>query len=361
MFTSGSTGVPKGVVISCGAVEHFLRIMNETYPLSPNDRVAVTAASSFDISVHNMFAAWYAGASVHIVPEAAALAPAKFIRTNQITCWFSVPSVAALMDRMHMLKPGSFPSLRQTLFCGEPLLSRVAAAWQAAAPESTVTNMYGPTEATVMCLKEDFAEGCAVTRDCIAIGRPFPGMKAGVITPETTWAADGEEGELLLAGPQLANGYLDDPERTRASFILFNGDTFYRTGDLARRDRNGTFHYLGRIDNQVKVLGYRVELEEIEFHLREVSGSKAVAAIAWPLTGASASGIVAFLAGFHGAAQEIKADMQKRLPSYMIPTRYHKISELPMNANGKVDRQTLRDILDQQRSTQLDTQPPSAG
>ena len=350
MFTSGSTGVPKGVVISCGAVDHFLRVMAADYSLTPEDRVAGTFAATFDLSVHNLFATMYAGASLHIVPDGALLSPTKLIQSHEITCWFSVPSLVELMDRMNLLKPGIFPTVRQSLFCGEPLLSKVASAWQASAPASSVTNMYGPTEATVMCLKEDFRQGCATTRDCVAIGLPFPGMKASVLKPEMTWAADGEDGELLLSGPQLADGYLDDPEKTRNSFIIIGDERWYRTGDLAHRDSNGIFHYLGRIDNQVKVLGYRVELEEIEFHLREITGCKSVAAIAWPLNGTSASGIAAFLAGFQGAVPEIKAAMQQRLPFYMVPSQFRQLAELPTNSNGKVDRRALRDLLDRRVS-----------
>jgi amino acid adenylation domain-containing protein len=347
IYTSGSTGVPKAVAIPVGAVDHFFRALDIKYPLTENDRAAETSPTSGDISVYNMFSTWRVGASLHIIPESQVMAPAKFIQEHGITTWYSVPSIAALMAKMNFLRPGAFPSLRQTLFCGEPLLSITAAAWQAAAPFSTVTNMYGPTEATVMCLGEDYGPDCAVTRDWVAIGRPYPGMKAAIATPELLWVADGESGELLLSGPQLALGYVDNEEKTRSSFVDIDDERWYRTGDLAYKDSNGVFHFLGRIDHQVKVLGYRIELGEVEFHLRDVSGCDSVAAVAWPQYGGSASGIVAFLGGFAGPTSHIKAAMQQRLPNYMVPSRFLVLPELPLNSNRKVDRKQLLDFLNE--------------
>jgi non-ribosomal peptide synthetase component F len=336
-------------VVPVGAVDHLLQALDANYPLSADDRAAETSAASFDISVYNMFSAWRAGASLHIISATKSMAPAKFIQEHEITTWFSVPSIAVFMDRIGLLKPGAFPSLRQTFFCGEPLLSSIAAAWQLAAPSSTISNMYGPTEAAVMCLGELYRPGCSITGDCVGIGRPYPGMRAAIATPELTWAADGGSGELLLSGPQLALGYLDDEKKTRSRFVEIDGERWYRTGDLSLRDSNGVFHYLGRIDNQVKVLGYRVELEEIEGYLRKITGCNSVAAIAWPLREgeASASGVVAFLGGFEGLTANIKNEMRKLLPAYMVPTRIHVLPELPLNSNGKVDRKQLHALLNQ--------------
>ena len=347
IYTSGSTGVPKAVAIPVSAVYQFFEAMDEKYALLENDRTAETSPLSGDISVYNMFSTWRAGASLHVVPDNQVMAPVKFIQDRQITLWYSVPSIAALMHRMGLLKPGAFPSLRQTLFCGEPLLTKTAAAWQAAAPNSTVTNMYGPTEATVMCLGEEYGPDCAVTQDWIAIGRPYRGMKAAVVSTDMRWVAEGVRGELLLSGPQLALGYVDNKEKTEASFVWIEGERWYRTGDLAERDDNGVFHFQGRIDHQVKVLGYRVELGEVEAHLREVTGCNSVAAVAWPQEGGSASGIVAFLGGFTGATSELRAEMQKRLPYHMVPTRFHVLTELPLNSNGKIDRKQLVESLNQ--------------
>jgi amino acid adenylation domain-containing protein len=351
MYTSGSTGVPKAVVVPVGAVDHLLQTLDMRYPIWGHDRTAGTSPVSFDVSVYDMFSTWRAGASLHIIPANQSIAPAKFIQEHRITVWSSAPSIGAVMARMGLLTPGVFPSLRQVFFAGEPLLSSIAAAWQAAAPWSKISNMYGPTEAAVLCIGQDYEPGCAVTRDCVAIGRPYPGMKAAIATPELQWVADGVSGEMLLSGPQLALGYLDDEEKTRASFPLIDGERWYRTGDLAYRDNDGVFHYLGRIDHQVKMFGgCRVELGEVESHLRELTGCNSVAAIAWPQCGGSASGIVAFLGGFDGPTSNIRAAMQQRLPNYMVPARILVLPELPLNSNGKVDRNQLVALLGQQSS-----------
>lgn len=292
MFTSGSTGVPKGVMVTVRGVHHYLCFVRGRYSPLPNDRVAAHTDLSFDLSVHDMFLAWSAGASLHVVPTAQTLAPAKFIRDHAITLWLSVPSIVGMMKRMKALRSGSFPSLRYSLFCGEPLPLSAAQAWQEAAPNSTLDNLYGPTEATVACLLQPVGASPVVTkeRDIISIGYPFTGMEAAIVnsTSPGIFLSRGERGELALAGPQLADGYFGAPELTAKRFPLIGKKRWYLTGDLAYQDPEGRFHHLGRTDNQVKVNGYRIELEEIETHLRAVCDTEyrtrsggCLACVAW--------------------------------------------------------------------------------
>ena len=152
LFTSGTTGVPKGVMIAAGSVAQYLSVTCPRFSPVPSDRVALTSEISFDFSVLEMFSAWGAGASVHVVPANQLMAPARFISDHRLTVWWSVPSIAAFMRQMKMLKPGAFPSLRYSVFGGEALPYDLAGAWQAAAPNSVVENHYGPAEATVFCI-----------------------------------------------------------------------------------------------------------------------------------------------------------------------------------------------------------------
>ena len=342
-FTSGTTGVPKGVMIAAEGVEVYLSLMQECYQLGEEDRLAETSDITFDISVFNMFMTWRSGASLHVVPASQVLAPSRFIREKAITFWFSVPSTASVMNRMRMLQPGAFPSLRCTIFAGEPLPAAAARAWQIAAPNSIIDNHYGPTEATVVCLGQRVSEPILVTpnRGIVAIGKPFRGTEVEILDSALNPVARGETGEIALAGVQVAKGYFGDQKLTSSRFPTLRGKVWYLTGDLGYQDSDGIYHHLGRGDNQIKIMGNRVELEEIEGHLREVSGTDSVAAVAWPVEHGTASGIVAFLSGANTSISDIRQAMAKRVAPYMVPTRFVEIGALPLNANGKTDRKEL--------------------
>jgi amino acid adenylation domain-containing protein len=351
-FTSGTTGIPKGVTISAGAVAHFVGAMQGRYAFEPSDRVAGLAEITFDISVFDMFVTWNCGAALLVVPATQLIAPASFIQRQKATVIFTVPSVASNMKRMKMLVPGAMPSLRYSLFSGEPLPVLSATHWTQAAPNSIVDDLYGPTEATVVCTGQRFVgpENGTPNRGVVAIGKPFPGTEVEIVDADLQVLPDGEHGELLLAGPQLSSGYFDAEDLTRASFPLRQGKRWYRTGDLAYRDSSGILHHLGRIDNQVKVRGLRVELEEVEAYLREVFRTDSVAAVAWPTKHGSADGIVAFVSGQMGVDDpEVRALIKSRLPSYMVPSTIHQVDSLPLNANGKVNRNQLIILLEEGR------------
>ncbi len=342
MYTSGSTGIPKAVIVTVGGVDHLLWTLGLDYPVRKEDRVAGTSPISFDASVYDMFSAWQVGAALYIIPVNVSLAPTKFLQENEITIWFSAPSIAAQMARMGLLKPNSFPSLHRSLFSGEALPRVVAEAWQAAAPNSKVINLWGATEISVMGIGQDYSPDCYLTGDFIAIGWPYRGVKTAIADENLKLLSNESKGELLLGGPQLALGYLDDEERTRRAFVEIEGERWYRTGDLALRDPNGVLHYLGRIDHQVKVLGgARVELGEIESHLRAVTGCESVAAVAWPMQDGVALGIVGFIGGFNGKASEVRNALKERLPANMVPSRIQIMPKIPLNSNGKVDRKQL--------------------
>ena len=354
IFTSGTTGSPKGVVIQAHSVRHFLDFGRSLYQLDQRDRVSNFSEVSFDFSVLDLWLTWDAGAALHVVPKSQLLAPAKFIQEHELTFWASVPSVIAFLGRLGQLKEGSLPSLRHTYFCGEALPLASAEAWQRAAPNSRIDNHYGPTEATVACSLERLSSPPNTTpgRGIIAIGRPYPGMRLAILAPDGSFLPQGATGELALAGPQLAAGYLGAPLETQARFRqlqhpVLGPAIWYLTGDLAYEDGEGAFHHLGRTDSQVKVLGHRLELEEVDAHLREVSGCVSAATVAWPMHHGTADGLIAFLAGTTLAPQEIIARLKERLPNHAVPREILLLPALPLSANGKTDRQKLVAILEQ--------------
>ena len=351
MFTSGSTGVPKGVAVSHGNVRAFVDRMMRRYELTPGDCMSQMFDLTFDLSVFDQFMTWEAGALLVCPSRADLVNPAGFIQANELTTWFSVPSAAMFMRRLGGLAPDAFPSLRWSLFCGEPLPTEVARAWAAAAPNSTVENLYGPTELTVACAVHRWDPEGSPRRSIhgvVPIGEPFAGLGAIVVDASLNEVAPGEQGELLVAGDQVTLGYWNDAERTDAAFVTPPGRTerFYRTGDLVTRAGAGSpLCYLGRLDHQIKILGHRVELLEVEAALRSASGRDSVAAVGWPRTESGAAGVVAFVAGGGEDLARMRAKLASRLPPYMVPRRIHTLPELPLNANGKVDRGALEALL----------------
>jgi acyl-CoA synthetase (AMP-forming)/AMP-acid ligase II len=175
-------------------------------------------------------------------------------------------------------------------------------------------------------------------------------MTAGNEDSARDWVAPGRPGELAVSGPQVAKGYLGDPDQTARRFPVLDHprlgrSRWYLTGDSAVQDERGLFHHLGRIDNQVKVMGFRVELEEVEAHLRSVCQTESVAAVGWPVVNGNASGIVAFVAGAHAELSAARDALRGRVPAYMVPSKVLALDVMPLSTNGKVDRHALRAIL----------------
>ncbi len=341
IFTSGTTGLPKGVMIPAGAARHYIAMITAHLGLQAADRALETCELGFDFSVHNMFPTWQAGASLHILPATRVMNAVKFAADSGLTVWNSVPSLAGMLRQIKALKPASLAGLRLTVFGGEQLPAGVVAAWREAAPDSAIVNLYGPTEATVFCLAQGGELPLTPGRDVVAIGRPLPGSEAAVLDPQGRPVADGTPGELAIAGCQLASGYLGAPELSAARFPDYDGQRWYLTGDLAIRDAAGSFHCLGRIDNQIKINGYRVELEEIDAHLRIVTGADVVGSVAWPCVDGTPRGIVSVVGAPAADSEQIIATLKQRIPAYMVPSRVIARDSLPLNHSGKVDRKAL--------------------
>ncbi|WP_069467626.1 AMP-binding protein, partial [Actinacidiphila rubida] len=338
LFTSGSTGHPKGVPISHANVSAFLRVNTERYDFSPEDRFGNTFDLTFDLSVFDLFMAWGSGGLLLPLAGRDVHAPLRFVRDRRITVWFSVPSVAVLQHNSGALTPGSMPSLRWSLFCGEALPASAAAAWQAAAPGSVVENLYGPTEATIACTVHRWHPRQSPARcanGIVPIGRPYPGMDAALLAADGSEVAGGGTGEICLRGPQVFSGYWRAPEQTRAAFHGRGDGLWYRTGDLGRWAADGSLLYAGRLDSQVKVLGHRVELGDVEAHLRRQDGVEQAVVVAVPGEEGGTTVLAAVLCGRDADVPAVEEGLREGLPPYMIPLTFHLVDRLPLNANGK--------------------------
>jgi amino acid adenylation domain-containing protein len=349
LFTSGTTGMPKGIGVTHANVTHFVKTMVNRYEVTCDDRFSQMFDTTFDLSVFDMFVAWQRGACVYCPSRATLLNPDKFIREHELTIWFSVPTVAMLMKRFGSLRPGRYPSLRWSLFCGEPLPVELAETWAEAAPGSVLENLYGPTELTVACTAYRWNPG-ASKRDAIGglvpIGTPLPGLGARVVDEALANVAPGEVGELLMTGPQCTPGYWKDPEATARAFVRLDGETYYRTGDLVRAPReDGPMCYVGRVDHQIKVFGHRVELEEVESVLRQEPGVHQAVAVGLPATAGGTGGVAAFVTGCNIDPLQLRARVREKLQSYAVPQTIRVLPSLPQNANGKIDRQALLGLL----------------
>ncbi len=355
MFTSGSTGTPKAVMVTAENVASMLQSVHKHFQFTDKDRFAQLADITFDQSVLEIFMTFFSGGGLHVIPPNQVMAPVKFIRDNELTVWISVPSIAGFMKKMNMLKPGVFPSLRISIFGGEALPATLARTWQKAAPNSIIENAYGPTEATVMCMSQKFKEddtSCLTpTLENVAIGQPVGDTKVAIVDSNGQFTnIPGLNGELAISGPQVTAGYWQDEMLTKKRYLLRENsehkkEVWYLTGDLVCKDKNGTFHFLGRVDNQVKVLGNRIETEEIETWLRKAAGCDTVAVIAWPIKDGSATHITGFVNGNINDIPTINRYLKEHLPPYMVPEKIIELDTLPLDTSGKVSKSTLISML----------------
>ena len=288
------------------------------------------------------------------------LIPSDFIVREKITFWNSVPSIANFMIKTGNLKPGCFPMLTHSMFCGEQFPVDIAKAWRLAAPNSTIENLYGPTEATIYIARYLYSrndESQTFKNGIVPIGRPFNEHQVALIDDKSERITCSKKGEIVFAGPQLAKGYLNDVDKTAESFVSFDWDTegrtWYKTGDLGFFNSNNDLECTGRIDNQIKISGRRIEIGEIESALSNFEKTKGAVVVPLRDSKEVVSGCVAFVLVevSREDLSQIRKQSTKFLDSIFFPKKIFFIEDFPRSQSSKIDRKALeksaRQLMDQ--------------
>ena len=344
-FTSGSTGTPKGVAVSHASVASFIPAFDETFGLTAEDVFANQAPLDFDVSVKDVYSAIYLGATVHLIPRDYFSVPTQLLdylceRRPTVLVWaVSAMCFVSIMQGFDYKVP---ETVRLVAFSGEVMPVKQLNVWRAALPQTQFANVYGPTEITCNCtyykIDRAFERG-----EVIPIGRPFAVNDVFLVGEDGTRITQPDvPGELYVGGPTVALGYWNDPERTAKAFVPHpfapegEGGIVYKTGDLARYDENGDLVYLSRVDHQIKHMGQRIELGEIDAAAHAVEGVTRACCVYDSVR----KRIRMFYTGTIDK-KELSAALHEALPPFMTPNTIRQISSMPMTKNGKIDRAKL--------------------
>jgi amino acid adenylation domain-containing protein len=340
LFTSGSTGVPKGVPVSHGGLGHYLDALDSRSDFGPDDVFAQTYDLNFDPAIHDVFASWGVGAMMQAVPPSAYRDFPTYLAEHGITVWHSTPSAIWMARETGGLEKGALDGLRWSFFGGEALRCQDVTDWLAAAPGSKLENLYGPTELSIGITWHRWAGEESERRGAngtVPIGRVHDAHEFRLVSEHGEESS--VEGELWLTGPQVTTGYLD-PADDEGRFVEHDGRRWYRTGDRVRVHPDGELVYIGRMDSQVKVHGWRVELAEVDHVVRECDGVRD--AVTVTRSAKHGTELVVFYTGDEVPESTLADGVRAVLPDSTLPRRYVHVATFPLNPNRKVDRLALR-------------------
>lgn len=352
LFTSGTTGKPKGVQITAKNIAAFDEGVAPWFDCNLTDGVFLNEISySFDVSVCALYYALSRGMTLYTVDRQTLNDPRALftaLRESEIDFWVSTPSLAEFCIRSEQFAEALLPNVKKFIFCGEVLTKKLAQEMLTRFPHAEIVNAYGPTETTVLVTAIKVDEALCANVPSIPIGYPFANLQARIAAPDGASLPEGEAGELLILGDCVSPGYLHRPDLNEKAFFTDRqtGLRGYHTGDLCRME-NGLIYYLGRMDGQVKLNGFRVELEDVESNLLRVE-NVARAAVVPVFEDGKAVSLTAFvrLEAADGLsslarAKKIKTALASTLPSYMIPRKIVAVEDFPLNTNGKIDKKAL--------------------
>ena len=353
LFTSGSTGTPKGVAISRKNVGAFMDSFWKTgITVNEEERCLQCFDLTFDVSVQSFLAALTKGACVCTVPygQVKYLHVASLIHENHITFGAMAPSMLVYLRPYFDELDAS--SLKTCILTAEACPADLIEDWQKCAVNADVYDFYGPTEATVYCTYYRCPRSSRVlsANGIVSIGQPLANVEAVILNEDGKIVNDpNEKGELCVAGDQVTQGYWNNPEKNKQSFSVIDmGERktrFYHTGDLCYRDSSGNLLYLGRIDQQAKIQGFRVELSEIEYHVRTFYDNASRAVCVSFLNNQGIGELALFVEREECSPDALLEYLRGKLPAYMIPSRILFVNDFPLNSNDKIDRNQLKSML----------------
>lgn len=347
LFTSGSTGIPKGVSIGHRSVIDYTEWLAETFHFTENDVFGNQAPFYFDNSVLDIYSMLKNGSTLYIIPKEHFAFPVnllEYLANNKINVIFWVPSALVQVANLRALKDVDVSCLDKILFCGEVMPNKQLNVWRRHVPDALYANLYGPTEITDVCtyyiVNREFAD-----TDSLPIGKGCRNTDILVLNDQNKPVTGDEIGELCVRGSSLSFGYYNNPEKTKEAFVQNPLNTrypemIYRTGDLVKYNEYGEIIYLSRKDFQIKHMGHRIELGEIETAASSINGVEMVACV----YDDKRSRIVMFYKGT-ATKDDILSQMRDMVSEYMVPRRYNQLEEMPLNLNGKIDRVQLKGLL----------------
>lgn len=354
LFTSGSTGEPKGVVITLSNLANFVDWMLAEQGFTESGETVLNQAPfSFDLSVMDLYTSLVTGGTLYSVTKDQVANLKRLYEAfaqSGLTTWVSTPSFAQMCLIERTFGEAMLPSLRRFLFCGETLAPETASQLVERFPKAEVWNTYGPTEATVATTSIRVDRAVLDEYSPLPVGRSMPGTTIVMLGEDGRPVPEGERGELIIAGPNVSPGYLGRPDLNAKAFFTYEGLHAYRTGDWGR-DRGGQIFFEGRMDSQVKVNGYRIELGDLEANLRALPeiADAAVLPVMKSERIDSLAAIVVLAVEKSGSDFEmtakLKARLGERLPAYMVPRKFLYVPAFPMTVNGKADRRKLAELL----------------
>jgi amino acid adenylation domain-containing protein len=346
IFTSGSTGNPKGVVISHRGVIDYIDWAVSTFDIDKNTIIANQAPFYFDNSTLDLYLMFATGAKLLIVPEEYYAFPARLmdlLNREQVNFVFWVPFVLVNIANFKLLEQKKPEYLKKILFAGEVMPNKHLNYWRKHLPDSLYANLYGPTEITVDCtyyiVDREFSD-----EESLPIGKPCRNSGVLILNADDREATVNEEGELCVRGSSIALGYYNDPEKTKKVFVQnpLNPnypELIYRTGDVVYRNGKGEIIYVGRKDFQIKHNGYRIELGEIE---NAVLGTGLVKTTCVVYDNRNKEIVMFYQSDNELNIAELRKGMLQFVSKYMVPTKYYRLEEMPLSANGKIDRLKLK-------------------